>query len=220
MTSPGRHAATDGSFSKSAGSALFRGGGLVALAVLIGLILLYWVYDDDNQGGYTVGAGDSAVVDGGSSDGTDGTGDDGTDVSETSIPPEEDASTITVPTTVDAGAADDEDADDGPKPPEETTALAVNGVGTKGLAGKLQGELNTLNYKTDAANLSGTTTPTVIYFKAGFKPNARAIADSLGWPPSVIKKFPNDGSVVLSNDNARIDAADVILVIGADGTYQ
>lgn len=37
---PGRHAADDGSFGRSAGGAMFRGVALIALAVVLGIILL------------------------------------------------------------------------------------------------------------------------------------------------------------------------------------
>jgi hypothetical protein len=43
---PGRHAAADGSFSRSAGNAAFRGAVLLAVAVLLGILLLQAADDD------------------------------------------------------------------------------------------------------------------------------------------------------------------------------
>ena len=41
MTAQGRYAATDSSFGRSAGNAAARGGALVAVAVVIGFLLLW-----------------------------------------------------------------------------------------------------------------------------------------------------------------------------------
>ena len=68
MTAPGRYAAGDGSFAKSAGGAAARGGVLIAVAVAIGLIILNFAYD---------GGDESAAVPGDDSVADDTGGDDG-----------------------------------------------------------------------------------------------------------------------------------------------
>ena len=61
MTAQGRYAAPDSSFGRSAGNAAARGGALVAVAVVIGFLLLW-------QGGVG-GSGDAVIVaDGSGSD--------------------------------------------------------------------------------------------------------------------------------------------------------
>jgi len=62
MTSPGRYASSDGSFAKSAGSAAARGGILIAIAVVIGFVLLWQGFDG--------GESDAAVGDAGTTEST------------------------------------------------------------------------------------------------------------------------------------------------------
>ena len=53
MTAPGRYATNDGSFARSTGNAAARGGALIAVAVVIGILLLW-------KGG--VGGADSSAA--------------------------------------------------------------------------------------------------------------------------------------------------------------
>ena len=74
MTASGRYASPDSSFGRSTGNAAARGGALIAIAVLIGFLLLW-------KGG--VGGSDSAVeagpIDDGTSESTDDQGGDAAD---------------------------------------------------------------------------------------------------------------------------------------------
>lgn len=81
MTTQGRHAADDGSFARSAGGAVVRGAALVAVAVLIGALLLARGLDE----GELVSADDGGSEDGGEQ--TDGTTPGGTAVSTTTTQP-------------------------------------------------------------------------------------------------------------------------------------
>ena len=58
---PGRHAADDGSFSRSAGGAMLRGVALIALAVILGIILLRATDGPDGLAG-TPGTGSGGAV--------------------------------------------------------------------------------------------------------------------------------------------------------------
>lgn len=221
MTGLGRHAATDGSFGKSAGSALFRGAGLVGLAVILGLIMLYWGTRDDGALDISTPADSGEVSDDGTgTDGTgddgtadDGTGDDGTDGTDGT-----DETVVTeAPVTTDAPVEDDTG---GAKPPSDVLVIAANAVGTPGLAGGLKDDLTVMNYKVDVANAPNSSVSKV-YFKQGFRANAREIVDNLGKDPSIIQRLPNDGSVTVKNDDdgARMAAAQIIIIIGSDDIF-
>ncbi len=220
MTGLGRHAATDGSFGKSAGSALFRGAGLVGLAVILGLIMLYWGTRDDGALDISTPADSGEVSDDGAGgEGTDeeGTGGEGTggEGEETGI--DDPPVTVTeAPATTEAPEGDD----NGLQPPSEVLVVAANAVGTPGLAGGLRDDLTVMNYKVDVANAPNSSVSKV-YFKQGFRANAREIVDNLGKDPSIIQRLPNDGSVTLKNDDdgARMAAANIIIIIGSDDIF-
>lgn len=55
MARTGRHAAADGSFRRSAGSAALRGGALLALALILGIVLLNAADDNDAFSPVTAG---------------------------------------------------------------------------------------------------------------------------------------------------------------------
>lgn len=56
MARSGRHAADDGSFGRSAGSAALRGGALLAIAVILGIVLLNAADDNDAFSPVTAGS--------------------------------------------------------------------------------------------------------------------------------------------------------------------
>lgn len=226
MTGLGRHAATDGSFGKSAGSALFRGAGLVGLAVILGLIMLYWGTRDSSDGALDVSAVDESAdvtADDGEGNGDDdaaGAGDD--DNAEAGGDTDADDGTDAPPTTDTTAPVveEEEEEDDASVDPSEVLVIAANAVGTPGLAGALRDDLTVMNYQVDAANAPNSSISRV-YFKQGFRANAREIVDNLGKDPSIIQRLPNDGSVTISNDadGARLAAAQIIIIIGSDDIF-
>lgn len=58
MARSGRHAANDGSFGRSAGNAALRGGALLAVAVILGIVLLNAADDNDAFSPVTAGGDD------------------------------------------------------------------------------------------------------------------------------------------------------------------
>jgi hypothetical protein len=64
MARSGRHAADDGSFGRSAGNAALRGGALLAVAVILGIVLLNAADDNDSFAPVSAGQGngDSAAT--------------------------------------------------------------------------------------------------------------------------------------------------------------
>ena len=207
MTSPGRYAADDGSFGKSAGSAAARGGVLVAVAVVIGLIILAVGFDggDDTATGST-DSGDSNAT---------------TTAPTTTAPGEEGEEGDETPTTS-AGEGEGEEGGSttlaptpSTRPPGEVKVAVGNGVGEPGLAGIAQEKLTSAGYVTDASNASTLPTPeTAIYYVDGYASDAAAVAAVLGSPADVITAAPADpGSLVASE---VVDDFHVFVIQGED----
>ncbi|MBW3557013.1 MAG: LytR C-terminal domain-containing protein [Actinobacteria bacterium] len=160
---PGNHAAGDGSFGRSAGGAAGRGIALLALAVLLGIILLNAT--DEDPPGTRVTTGSQASVD----DGDDEEGDDGEAAvaSTTSVPP----------TTLPA------------HPPKEVKVIVVNASGVKGAAGKASDLLKPPGYNV-LAPTNASRGETIVYFAPGYDADAAAVAAALGFPPASLKPLP------------------------------
>lgn len=229
MTAPGRYAASDGSFAKSAGSAAARGGILIAIAVVIGFALLAWGFDGGDTDaaigdpGAADGTGDdggddgAAADDGGSTD--DGTGDTTGDAGDTGDD------------TGDTGDAGDDTGDAGDTGDDTTTSEApvlddpstikvavLNGTGVAGLAGDRAGTLTALNYVALAGNAAGTpVTDSKVYFVTGYGDEAKVVAEAFSAPSSVLEVAPEDPSTLeTESQQAESASAHIIVVIGTD----
>ena len=203
MTTPGRYAANDGAFAKSAGSAAARGGVLIAVAVILGLIILAVGYD---------GGDDSAAIGDDPSDDTsaDDPSDDTTDSTPADDAPDDDTDGTPGDDTDDAptdDAPDDDapdDTDDPPvttpsaRPPGEVKVVVANGVGEPGLAGTTAGVLSTAGYVTEPTNTATKpqTTSQVLWID-GYEEEAKAVADVIGAPASVIIQAPADPTALV-----------------------
>lgn len=221
MSSGGHHAADDGSLARSTGGAAARGAMLIALALIIGLVLMAFALDDPDT---ELTSGDSATdtsdsedsttdttdttddaSDGSSSDTGDGTGTDAADGgTATTAPPE----TIG---PVEEG--------DGPRPPSEVNVLVANGTGGKGIAGALSDKLIADGYIANASN-APSTAEGIIYYRQGYADDARAVAAILGAPPDILTPAPGDGTVAVSAEavsDGRLSDANVIVIVGNDG---
>ncbi len=220
----GFHAADDGSLARSTGGAAARGAMLIALAIVIGLVLLMFALNDpgtevasvddeteevaddestDEDGGDT-DAGVVAVdpVDTGADSGDTDTGADVTDGSETESIPEEPIEST--------GVA---------RPASEVNVLVANGVGTAGIAGGTASVLVADGYIGVAADAPNTSTSVILY-KPGFDADALAVASILGAGPDVVQPAAADGSIPVNQnalDDGRADAANVVVIIGTDG---
>ncbi|MGI9608581.1 MAG: hypothetical protein ACR2P0_20800, partial [Acidimicrobiales bacterium] len=138
MTGTPSHAADDGSFARSTGGAAARGAMLIALAVIIGLVLLAFALDDP---GTPVAADDTVQPDdGGVADGSD----DGTDDSTATTTPGGDSgdapATTEAVTTITAAPPDDPGVT---RPPAEVTVLVANGTTESGVAGAVSDKVKT-----------------------------------------------------------------------------
>ncbi|NNE74764.1 MAG: LytR C-terminal domain-containing protein, partial [Acidimicrobiales bacterium] len=189
-----------------------RGAMLIALAVVIGLLLLAFALDDPDTevtagSGDDTAQGDDSGDDTGDSAGDDTSGDDTvvTTSSTTTTP----ASTITaVPTNE-------------PRPPAEVSVLVANGTGEKGVAGAVSDKINARGYiALDAANAAAPTTESVIFYRDGFDGNAVAIAEIIGTTADLVLPEPADGTIGVAQnaiDDGRLAQAGVVVILGSDG---
>lgn len=213
MTAPGRYAASDGSFAKSAGSAAARGGVLIAIAIIIGFALLAWGFD---------GGDDDATAGGGSTqdDQTD-TGDNGDGDTTTTVPDDsgDGDSTTTVP---DDGTGDNGDGDTTTPAelddPSSIRVAVLNGTDVGGLAGLRRDTLVALNYVATAGNAAGRPdiTDSKVYFVTGFADEAAVVAEALSGPASVLELAPDDLASLEDGELAEAASADIIVVLGTD----
>lgn len=184
---PGRHAATDGSFVQSARGAFGRGVALIAVAVIIGIMLLEATDAPDSL------ADPETVA-------TSGTTGDG-------------SSTSSAPTTDDTAATDttaeggDPDFD-----PGSVTVLVANGSSVSGAAGRLSATIGEGGYSmAPPADALADVDASTVYYAEGFEEAADAIAASLSPPPSVAA-LP-DPPPVSAGD---LGDADVVVVVAAE----
>ena len=144
----------------AAGFSAARGAALVAVAVIIGIVLLQAI-DDGNDG---------PVGDGGSSS-----------TSSTSTP----ASTNT---TGGGSSSTTSTTKAAPVPPAQVTARVLNGSGTAGAAGTLTNTLKAKGYKTLVASDASPRTGTVVYAKAGRTAECTTLAESV--PNAKVQPMP------------------------------
>ncbi len=157
-----RHAASDGSFAKSAGGAAGRGILLIAVAVLVGVLLLRNGFDD--------GGGSSAPT-------TEGGGGAVTSVS---------------PDTTGAGGSTDSTTPTTPstRPPNQVKVFVANAAGVQGAAGRAVEVLTPLGYVAVAGNSPTRVDTTTVYYTEGFQAEAQGIAQALGAPAAAVQPMP------------------------------
>jgi hypothetical protein len=217
MSNSGEHAADDGSLARSTGGAAARGAMLIALALVIGLVLMAFALDDQ---GSEITSGDSTPDsdnDAADSDTDgDGTGSDGT------VTTDDDGAVVVDEPTTDTTAAPATippvEEGNGPRPPAEVIILVANGTGGKGIAGSLADKLIADGYIANAANAPSTAAG-VIYYRQGYADDARAVATILGAPPDILTPAPGDGTIAVAAEavaDGRLTDANVIVIVGAD----
>jgi hypothetical protein len=162
---PGRYAADDGSFARSAGGAGVRGLALLALALLIGVVLLN-ATDADPPGTNVSAKGDAdtASGDGGSSDAAgEGT-----------------ASTTTAPTTTTVPA----------HAPRDVKVIVANASAVKGAAGNANKALQPVGFNVLAPANAAAVAESSVFFTAGYERDAAAVATALTLPGTAVKVLP------------------------------
>lgn len=221
MTNSGMHAAEDGSLARSTGGAAARGAMLIALALVIGLLLVMFALDDPQT---ELAAGDTgAATETTDSDDATAGGDDGSADSEAAVPqvvdPSDDAAdgtTETLPPIPDDSVVDPVPEGGVLLPANEVTVLVANGRGTAGVAGGIRDVIVADGYTAQVANAPATASG-VIYYRPGFDANAIMIGQQLGAAPDAVLPAPD--SIGVASDaiaDGRLDAANIIVIIGAD----
>jgi len=218
MTAPGRYATNDGSFARSTGNAAARGGALIAVAVVIGILLLW-------KGG--VGGADSSAAiqdDGTSTD--EGSGDDSsTETDDGSGSADEDtASDVAVDDeslAVDDGSTDNA-TEVAPvtataRPVGEVKVMVANGAGESGLAGSQSGILTTAGYVAVAVNAAVATDISTVWYIDGYDADAIGVAEALGGSEIHLRLAGAD-PVALVREGEAIgnEDAHVWVVLGSD----
>lgn len=183
---PGRYAADDGSFARSAGGAGARGLVLLAVALLIGIVLLN-ATDADPPGTTVSARGDSDTTnDEGESDAS-GEGE-GEEAAATTVPP---------PTTAPA------------KAPKDVKVIVANASDVNGAAGNAKKVLDPAGYNMLAPANAAKVGETSVYFATGYEADAAAVAAALALPATTLK--PMTAPPPFDTKGAH-----VAVVIGAD----
>ena len=189
---------------------------LIVVAVLLGAALLWKGLDDgtapavqDASPTTTVasddGSGDAASGDG---SGDDGSGDDGSggDGSGDGTAGSGDGTTTTstlFPTVT--------------EPPSEVQVLVANGSGIPRGAGTVTELLVPKGYATLPPANAQPTEATMIYFRPGMVNEARAVMEILAPDsPDLLAQIPPTGVAVAENAVDRLEAADIVVILGAD----
>jgi hypothetical protein len=152
MTAPGRHASGDG-LARSGGGAAVRGALLIAVAVVLGLVLLSKGFEDGNI--IDLGTGSSSGNSNGSPSGDDTTTTAAGVTTTTTLPP--------------------------PRPPNEVKVLVLNGAaGKTGVAARATSQLQAVNYNVLSPDNAPDAAVSTVYFTEGYQSDAQAIAGALG----------------------------------------
>ena len=187
-----------GGLGPSNGAAAPRALLLIVVAVLLGAALLWKGLDDgtDLVSDQPTSTTTAPTGDGTPDDGTgDGTPDDGTGGTTTST---------LFPTIT--------------EPPSEVQVLVANGSGTARAAGSVTELLVPKGYATLAPANAQPTDSTMIFFRPGMVAEARAVMELLAPDsPDLLAQIPPTGLAVAENALDRLEAADIVVILGADG---
>lgn len=218
MTAPGRYATNDGSFARSTGNAAARGGALIAVAVVIGILLLWkgGVGGDDSSAAIQ---DDGTSTDEGSADDSSTETDDGSGSADEDTASDEGADDESL--AVDDSATDDT-TDAAPvtptaRPVGEVKVMVANGAGESGLAGSQSGILTTAGYVAVAVNAAVATDISTVWYIDGYDADAIGVAEALGGSEIHLRLAGAD-PVALVREGEAIgnEDAHVWVVLGSD----
>ena len=190
---------------------------LIAVAVVIGLVLL-WKGLDSTPG--TVAPAEAPVVAEKSTD--ESPVDQGSDTSA------DETSAAAVDTSSDQPATTEAPApttteDPFPEPtyaPNEVKVLVANGSGVSGAAGKVTDMLSPLGWAMESPANADKSSISGIYYKTGYAHNARRIQDHFGEDPSSLSQFPAGGLAVPDRSLDRVENAHIVIILGSDLAIQ
>jgi hypothetical protein len=206
MTGPGRYGSNDVSRS-GGGNAAARGGVLIAIAVVVGFVLLW-------QGFGNSGSSSSAPSDGADAPDTTtsvdaGDGSDGGDGGDGGETPDPGDTTTTAPGTEPTVSV-------APSiPPGEVKVAVGNGTGEAGLAGSRAEVLSSAGYITSPVNALSTEISGV-YYTQGYDGHALAIAGLLGGGAAQVQFSADPLALFDPSVTAEIADHHVFVVLGTD----
>jgi hypothetical protein len=185
-------------FGRSASDAALRGALLVAVAVIIGALLIWRGHsDDDNSNAVDTGTGSTTTRAGNSNSTTSRPG----------------GTTRNAPTTPGPTAPIGSI-----RQPGQVKVLAANGSGVDGYASQVHQKLATGGYASlGAENAKAGQANTLIYYRDGFQEDARALAVFLGANGNVVQAAPASLTDKLDQAVAnKAQGANVVIILGAD----
>tara|TARA_B100000959_G_scaffold42970_1_gene43282 strand:+ start:3536 stop:4168 length:633 start_codon:yes stop_codon:yes gene_type:complete len=180
---------------------------LIAVALVIGLVLL-WKAVDSDVGTVVVpeptGGDDTAQVD------------KTPDATETDAP---DDSAAVAPTTEAPVATTATAAVLFPsRSPSDVKVLVANGSGIGGAAGAVTDLLNPRGYALESPANANRTDVSGIFYRSGFADDARMVMEVVApGNPDLLSQIPTGGLSVPDGTLERLANADVVVILGADG---
>ena len=200
MTAPGRYAASDNSFTKSTATAAARGGILIAIAIVIGVLLLWQGFDSDEP--ITTATDDpEETADEPEEEETNSASNNGS---------EEGVTTTTTTTTTAPPVVVD--------PPNSVKVAVLNGRGEPGLAGSRKDHLTTAGYVAEGFNADTFEKQfSRVYYTPGYEDEAELVAVALNGSPAVIEMAPTDPLTLVADSNPNAADFNIYVVLGADG---
>ncbi|MAG03682.1 MAG: hypothetical protein CL406_03590 [Acidimicrobiaceae bacterium] len=180
---------------------------LIAVALVIGLVLLWKAVDSD------VG---TVAVTGPAGDDDQVQVDEDPDVVETVAPddsadvaPTTEAPVVTTTTAVVLFPS---------RSPSEVKVLVANGSGIGGAAGAVTDILNPRGYALESPANANRTDVSGIFYRSGFADDARMVMEVVApGNPDLLSQMPTGGLSVPDGTLERLANADVVVVLGADG---
>ena len=193
---------------------------LIAIAVLLGLVLL-WKAVDSTPGTVAPAVNPSASADSSTDETTTDAGDAFADETPADAVAPADAGSEAPATTEAPAPTTTQDLF--PKPthaPNEVKVLVANGSGVSGAAGKVTDMLSPLGWAMESPANADKTSVTGIYYKTGYASDAQVIQEHFGEAPSILSQFPAGGVSVPDGALDRVDNADIVVILGSDLAIQ
>lgn len=183
-------------FGRSASDAALRGALLVAVAVIIGALLIWRGHKDDNN---TVTAGEST---------TSTRAPTGATTSRPGVTTRAGVTTAAGPTTP-IGVT---------RQASQVKVLAANGSGLDGYASQVHQKLATGGYSSlGAENANPGQATSFIYYREGYQEDARALAVFLGADGNIVQAMPASLADRLPQAVVnRAQTANIVIILGAD----
>ena len=103
--------------------------------------------------------------------------------------------------------------------PGQVKVAVMNGTGERGRASRTAGTLNASGYVTAAKNTEqDRVEESVIYYKAGYGDDAKAVASVLGAPPDIITPAPGTIMTLIRNPETpeNLEDFNIFAVVGND----